>query len=198
MALKIAFLIYDGVAELDFIGPKDVLFASKFLAQSDDLLYTVAQSKEPVTCFGGLRVLPDHDFDSAPLPDIVVVPGTADTSPQVTNGALLEWVNKAAKHSTWTTGVCTGTAILIAAGPAKGCQVTTHWSAIEALRNQGEATVLEDRRYVVDGKLVTTAGVSAGIDMALWLAGQLHGPEHAREVQHLLEYYPDPPYQLGA
>lgn len=196
MSYKIAFLIYDGVAELDFIGPKDVFFASNYLVQRGDTLYTVAPTKDPVTCLGGLKVIPDHDFLSAPMPDILVVPGTADPSPQVENPALLEWVRKASNHCTWTTGVCTGTAILIAAGPAKGRKVTTHWSAIDQLRALNQAEVLAETRVVPDGELVTCAGVSAGIDMALWVTGQLHSPEHAREVQRLLEYYPEPPYQL--
>lgn len=196
MAYKIAFLIYDGVAELDFVGPKDVFFASNYLSQQDDTLYTVAASTEPVTCFGGLRVIPDHDFNSAPLPDILVVPGTADPSPQVSDFQLLDWIVRADKQSTWTTGVCTGTVILIAAGPAKGRKVTSHWSVIETLRSQNQAFIIGNERYVADGKLVTSAGVSAGIDMALWLTGQLRGPEHAREVQRLLEYYPAPPFQL--
>lgn len=196
MSYKIAFLIYDGVAELDFVGPKDVFFASKYLGQHGDTLYTVAPTMDPVTCLGGLKVIPDHDFLSAPMPDILVVPGTADPSPQVENLALLHWVEKASGHCIWTTGVCTGTAILIAAGPAKGRRVTTHWSAIEALRALNEAEVFAGTRVVADGELVTCAGVSAGIDMALWVTGQLRGPEHAREVQKLLEYYPEPPYQL--
>jgi len=196
MTFKIAFLIYDGVAELDFVGPKDVFFASKYLARQDDMLYTVAASKEPVTCLGGLRVIPDHDFISAPLPDILVVPGAVDPSPQAADRQLLDWIVKADRQSTWTTGVCSGALILIAAGPAKGHKVTSHWSVLDALRAQDQAMVVENARYIVDGKLVTSAGVSAGIDMALWLTGQLRGPEHAREVQRLLEYYPDPPYQL--
>jgi transcriptional regulator GlxA family with amidase domain len=195
MLYKIAFLIYDGVSELDFIGPKDVFFASKYLDNKEDMLYTVAGAKEPVTCLGGLRVIPDHDFNDAPLPDIVVTPGSADPSPQLSDSQLLNWIIKADQHSSWTTGVCTGTAILIAAGPAKQHKVTSHWSQIETLRTQGQATIVDNERYVVDGKLVTCAGVSAGIDMALWLVGRLRGAEHAREVQRLLEYYPEPPYQ---
>jgi transcriptional regulator GlxA family with amidase domain len=198
MAFKIAFLIYDGVAELDFVGPKDIFFASNWLRKQDDKLYIVARSTEPVTCLGGLRVLPDYDFTNAPLPDILVVPGTADPTPQVENRELLAWVAKASRHSTWTTSVCTGAAILIAAGPAKGRRVTTHWSAIEALRAQNHATILDNVRYVADDHLVTSAGVSAGIDLALWLVGQIHNPEHAREVQRILEYYPAPPYALAS
>jgi len=194
MAFKIAFLLYNGVAELDFVGPKDVFFASNWLAKRNDELYLVAPSKDPVTCLGGLRVLPDHDFTSAPLPDLLVVPGTAEPTPQIDNAELLAWVGKASRHCTWTTSVCTGAAILLAAGPAKGHKITSHAMAIEPLRARKEATVLDHVRYVADGKLVTSAGVSAGIDMALWLVGQMHGADHARAVQQVIEYYPEPPY----
>jgi transcriptional regulator GlxA family with amidase domain len=196
MTYKIAFLVYDGVAELDFVGPKDVFFASSWLAKRNDDLYLVAPSKDPVTCLGGLRVLPDYDFANAPLPNLLVVPGTADPTPQIDNPELLAWVDKASRNCLWTTSVCTGAAILVAAGPAKGHRITSHAMAIEPLRAQNEATVLDHVRYVIDGQLVTSAGVSAGIDMALWLVGRLHGADHARAVQQVLEYYPEPPYAL--
>ena len=196
MSLKIAFLIYNGVAELDFIGPKGVFFASNWLRKEQDHLYLVASSLEPITTLEGMKVPPDYDFASAPLPDILVVPGSADPAPQLDQPDLLKWVEKASRHCTWTTSVCTGAAILLAAGPAKGRRITSHWMMRDALRLQNEATVIDNVRYVVDGHLVTSAGVSAGIDMALWLVGELRGPEHAREVQHALEYYPAPPYQL--
>ena len=196
MAFKIAFLVYNGVAELDFVGPKDVFFASSWMAKRNDELYLVASSKDPVTCLGGLRVLPDYDFASAPLPDLLVVPGTAEPTPQIDNPELLAWVDTASSNCLWTTSVCTGAAILLAAGPAKGHRITSHSMAIESLRAQNEATVLDHVRYVVDGQIVTSAGVSAGIDMALWLVGHLHGADHARAVQQVLEYYPEPPYGL--
>ncbi|MDH4327993.1 MAG: DJ-1/PfpI family protein [Nitrospira sp.] len=196
MAFKIAFLVYNGVAELDFVGPKDVFFASSWMAKRNDELYLVAPSKDPVTCLGGLRVLPDYDFASAPLPDLLVVPGTAEPTPQIDNPELLAWVDTASSNCLWTTSVCTGAAILLAAGPAKGHRITSHSMAIESLRAQNEATVLDHVRYVVDGQIVTSAGVSAGIDMALWLVGRLHGADHARAVQQVLEYYPEPPYGL--
>ncbi len=198
MSVKIAFLIYSGVAELDFIGPKGVFFASNWLRKEQDHLYLVASSLEPITTLEGMKVLPDYDFASAPLPDILVVPGSADPAPQLDQPDLLKWVENASRHCTWTTSVCTGAAILLAAGPAKGRRITSHWMMRDALRLQNEATVLDNVRYVVDDHLVTSAGVSAGIDMALWLVGELRGPEHAREVQHALEYYPEPPYQLEA
>ena len=198
MSLKIGFLIYNGVAELDFVGPKGVFFASNWLRKEQDHLYLVASSLEPITTLEGMKVPPDYDFASAPLPDILVVPGSADPAPQLDQPDLLKWVENASRHCTWTTSVCTGAAILLAAGPAKGRRITSHWMMRDALRLQNEATVIDNVRYVVDGHLVTSAGVSAGIDMALWLVGELRGPEHAREVQHALEYYPEPPYQLEA
>jgi len=135
--------------------------------------------------------------DCGPV-DILVVPGTADPAPQIENRPLLDWVAATAANCRWVTGVCTGTAILIAAGPAKGKSVTTHPAAIETLRLKNEATVVGGVRYLQDGRLVTSGGVSAGIDMALWLLGQLHNPEHARAVQGVLDYYPEPPYPLAA
>ena len=196
MAFKIAFLVYNGVAELDFVGPKDVFFASSWLAKRQDDLYLVAPSKAPVTCLGGLRVLPDYDFATAPLPDLLVVPGTAEPTPQIDNVELLAWVASASGHCQWTTSVCTGAAILLASGVAKGRRITSNAMAIELLRARYEATVLDHVRYVVDGNIVTSAGVSAGIDMALWLVGRIHGADHARAVQQVLEYYPEPPYAL--
>ena len=198
MSLKIAFLIYNGVAELDFVGPKGVFFASNWLRKEQDHLYLVASSLESITTLEGMKVPPDYDFASAPLPDILVVPGSADPTPQLDQPDLLKWVENASRHCTWTTSVCTGAAILLAAGPAKGRRITSHWMMRDILRARHEATVIDNVRYVVDGNLVTSAGVSAGIDMALWLVGELRGPEHAREVQHALEYYPEPPYQLEA
>ena len=141
-------------------------------------------------------MLPDYDFANAPLPDLLVVPGTADPTPQIDNSDLLTWVATASGHCTWTTSVCTGAAILLAAGPVKGRKITSHSMAIEPLRARKDATALGHVRYVVDGQLVTSAGVSAGIDMALWLVGRMYGADHARAVQQVLEYYPDPPYAL--
>lgn len=194
MALKTAFLIFDGVAELDFVAPKDVFFASRYLGHPDDETYTVSATEDVVTCLGGLKVVPDYTFATMPRPDILVIPGTADPTPQVQNGPLLEWVKNTSAGCLWTAGVCTGTAILLASGVARGKRVTTHWAALEQVRQMGGATVLDGVRYVADGSLVTSAGVTAGIDMALWLVGQLYGVPHAREVQHILDYYPAPPY----
>ena len=107
---------------------------------------------------------------------------------------LIDWICKASARCTWVTSVCTGALLLHEAGIARGKRVTTHWGFIPTLRERGDITVLDNARYVRDGNLVTAAGVSAGIDMALWLVGQIHGREHARTVQRLMEYDPAPPY----
>ena len=194
MPKTIALLIYPDVAELDFIGPKDVFYASKWLRQSSEQIITVAEDLNPVTCFGGTRVLPDADFETCGPVDILVVPGTADPMAQADNRPLLDWIAKVSTDCSWVTSVCTGSALLLSAGVGMGKKVTSHPQAIDALRNLNAATVLDNVRYVHDGNLVTSAGVSAGIDMSFWLLGQLHGVEHARAVQGVLDYYPEPPY----
>jgi transcriptional regulator GlxA family with amidase domain len=157
----------------------------------------LADQAGPFRAALGLGMVADaswRDFHDGP--DTLLVAGGPDVTPLVGNSKLLAWLRTMANRTRRIGSICTGTAILIAAGPAKGRRVTTHWSAIEDLRAQNQAIVLEGARYVPDGQLVTSAGVSAGIDMALWVVGQLRGPEHAREVQRLLEYYPEPPYPI--
>jgi transcriptional regulator GlxA family with amidase domain len=141
-----------------------------------------------------MRVLPDHSFADAPALDVILVPGGQGTRTEVDNPALIEWLRAAGEHCQWVTSVCTGALLLREAGFARGKRVTTHWGYIESLRERGDITVLENMRYVRDGNVVTAAGVSAGIDMALWLVGQIHGSTHARAVQRAMEYDPAPPY----
>jgi transcriptional regulator GlxA family with amidase domain len=125
----------------------------------------------------------------------VLIPGGQGTRREVENKPMLDWIARVAKDCQWVTSVCTGAMLLTAAGPAKEKRVTTHWAFVETLRGRKEAAeVLDGVRYVRDGNVVTAAGVSAGIDMALWLTGQLHSPEFARSVQRAMEYDPAPPY----
>jgi transcriptional regulator GlxA family with amidase domain len=113
----------------------------------------------------------------------------------VLNQPLLAWIARVASDAKWVTSVCTGALLLTAAGPARGKRITTHWAFVETLRSRNEAAeVHSNYRYVRDGNLLTAAGVSAGIDMALWLVGELHGPDFARLVQRGMEYDPAPPY----
>jgi transcriptional regulator GlxA family with amidase domain len=155
-----------------------------------------------------MRVLPDVTFENCPKLDVVLIPGGQGTRREVENKPMLDftrrevenkpmldWIARVAKDCQWVTSVCTGAMLLTAAGPAKGKRVTTHWAFVETLRGRKEASeVLDNMRYVRDGNVVTAAGVSAGIDMALWLTGQMHSPEFARNVQRAMEYDPAPPY----
>ncbi|MEM7018694.1 MAG: DJ-1/PfpI family protein [Pseudomonadota bacterium] len=188
-------LIFNDVEELDFVGPWEV-FTSAIMNNPVHRVVTVAETAEPIKCAKGLRVLSDHTLEDAPPLDLLLIPGGMGTRREVKNQRLLDWIAQAAENCTWVTSVCTGALLLAAAGPARDKRVTTHWGFIDQLRKRGEAAeVLENVRYVHDGNIVTAAGVSAGIDMALWLVGQIYGVEHARQVQHYIEYDPVPPYQ---
>jgi transcriptional regulator GlxA family with amidase domain len=192
MSYTIGLLIFDVAEELDFVGPWEVLTS---MAQSTgDRVLLIAEHDRPITCAKGMRVLPDCTFAGAPPLDVVLVPGGMGTRTEVNNPALIGWLREAGANCAWVTSVCTGALLLHEAGFARGKRVTTHWGFIEGLRKRGDVTVLEHIRYVRDGNVVTAAGVSAGIDMALWLVGQLHSPEVARKVQRYIEYDPAPPY----
>ena len=186
-------LIFDDAEELDFAGPWEVFGMAAELRGKGSVV-AIGEQKRPVRASKGLRVVPDFGFDDAPPIDVVVVPGGQGTRREVNNGALVEWLRQTAKSCTWVTSVCTGTLLLHEAGIARGKRVTTHWSFVETLRARGDVTVVADERWVVDGSLVTAAGVSAGIDMALWLVGQIDGVDFARNVQRAIEYHPAPPY----
>src|SRR5262249_40064659 len=140
-------------------------------------------------------VLPDTTMARCTALDVLLIPGGQGTRREVQNKALLAWIASVARDAKWITSVCTGAMLLTAAGPAKDRKVTTHWAFVETLRARNEAAaVLTNMRYVRDGNVVTAAGVSAGIDMALWLTGEWHGPDFARMVQRGMEYDPEPPY----
>jgi transcriptional regulator GlxA family with amidase domain len=142
-----------------------------------------------------MRVLPDTTTAQCKAVDVLLVPGGQGTRREVDNAALLGWIASVSRDARWITSVCTGAMLLTAAGPAKGKRVTTHWAFVETLRARNEAAeVVSNSRYVRDGNVVTAAGVSAGIDMALWLTGEWHGADFARTVQRAMEYDPAPPY----
>jgi transcriptional regulator GlxA family with amidase domain len=191
MGITTGVLLFDGAEELDFVGPWEVFTMAR---TEGDSVVTIAQSLDPVRCAKGLRVLPDHTLEDAPAIDVLVIPGGHGTRVEVGNQTLLDWIAQVAPGCTWVTSVCTGAFMLHAAGPARGKEVTTHWASIERLRAEGEVTVHESTRYVRDGNLVTSAGVSAGIDMALWVVGQIYGVDHARVTQYSMEYDPAPPF----
>lgn len=194
MALTTGILIFDDAEELDFVGPWEVFTMARMGGHEEDRVVTIAERSHPVRCAKGMRVLPDHTFADAPPLDVVLVPGGQGTRKEVDNPVLVDWLAKTGATCTWVTSVCTGSYLLHRAGLAKGRRVTTHWAFCATLREQGDVEVLEGVRYVRDGHVVTAAGVSAGIDMALWLVGQLQGVPHARQTQRLMEYDPAPPY----
>ena len=201
MSLRIAILIFDDAEELDFVGPWEVFTMANEMAKragkpAPHDVFLVAERDAPVRCAKGMRVLPDATIaDHRPV-DVLLVPGGQGTRREVSNQTLLGWIAATAGRAQWVTSVCTGALLLTAAGPARGRRVTTHWAFVETLRARGEAAeVLANYRYVRDGNVVTAAGVSAGIDMALWLVGEWHGAGFARTVQRGMEYDPAPPYQ---
>jgi transcriptional regulator GlxA family with amidase domain len=194
MARTIGILLFDDVEELDFAGPWEVFASTTLHLFPDDRVVTIAPELRPVRCAKGLRVVPDFDFASAPPLDVLLVPGGQGTRREVSNPVVIDWIRAAGARCEWVTSVCTGALLLHEAGFAKGRRVTTHWAFVETLRQRGDVTVLAGPRWVRDGNLVTAAGVSAGIDMALWLVGQIYGVDVARKVQKGIEYDPAPPY----
>jgi len=194
MNTSIGILLFEDAEELDWAGPWEV-FSMAVMDLPEASVFTIAERAEPVRCAKGLRVLPDHSFQDAPEFDVVLVPGGQGTRRQVDNPVLLEWLRKSAERCRWVTSVCTGSLLLHGAGLTKGRRITTHWGYVGELRERaGEAEVLEKVRYVRDGNLVTAAGVSAGIDMSLWLVGQIWDVARARRTQRMMEYDPAPPY----
>ncbi|AQZ65246.1 ThiJ/PfpI family protein [[Actinomadura] parvosata subsp. kistnae] len=189
-------LIFEDAEELDFGGPWEVFTMSAALRGGADTAVLIAEHHPgPVRCAKGLRVLPDHGLDDHPPLDVLLVPGGRGARKvQAHNPVVTGWVAAVAERASWVASVCTGAFVLHAAGPARGRRVATHWQHEEELEALGEVTVVRDARYVVDGKLLTSQGVSAGIDAALWLVGRLHGREHARAVRRQLQYEPAPPY----
>jgi transcriptional regulator GlxA family with amidase domain len=187
-------LIFDGAEELDFTGPWEVFAASRELRGGAGAVVLIAERSAAVRCANGMRVLPGHTLDDHPPLDVLLVPGGGGTRREVSNPVITDWIRKTSAAAAWTTSVCTGALLLHAAGPARGRNVATHHAFEDTLQARGDVTVIRDARYVVDGNLVTSQGVSAGIDMALWLVGRLHGRDHARAVRREIQYEPAPPY----
>ncbi|MCZ7432117.1 DJ-1/PfpI family protein [Streptomyces sp. WMMC1477] len=188
-------LVFDDAEELDFTGPWEVFHTSAVLRGQGDDAVLVAEGSGPVRCKRGMRILPDHSLDDHPPLDVLLVPGGEGARlTQPHNPVVTEWIAKTAEQADWVHGVCTGAFLLHAAGPARGHRVATHWAHEDELEALGDVTVVRDARYVVDGNVLTSQGVSAGIDSALWLVGHLHGREHARAVRRAIQYDPAPPY----
>ena len=190
---EIAFLLYPRLTVLDAIGPYEVL---QRLPGAE--VRMVGKVKGPIRSdTGGLGLAVDYALAEVPSPDILVVPGGSEGTFAVTQDAeMLAWVRRVHETSQWTTSVCTGALILAAAGVLDGVEATTHWFARGFLKDLGAVPVVE--RVVQRGKIVTAAGVSAGIDMALHLAAQVAGEEVAQAIQLMIEYDPQPPFAAGS
>ncbi|MDI3420689.1 DJ-1/PfpI family protein [Streptomyces luteolus] len=190
--MQIAVVLFDRLTALDAVGPYEVLSRVP-----DAETVFVAEHTGPYrTDTGSLALTADRTFADVPRPDVVVVPGGPGQTPQMDNPVLLDWLRAADAHTTWTTSVCTGSLLLARAGLLDGRRATSHWLALKALDDLGAEPTGE--RVVFDGKYVTAAGVSSGIDMGLALAGEIAGDESARRVQLLIEYDPQPPYDAGS
>lgn len=192
--LLVGILVFDAVEELDFVGPWEVVgMAGKMRLPISARL--VAKTPDPVRSACGLRVLPDHGFADAPAFDLLVVPGGQGTRPGVNDPELVDYIARAGRAATWIASVCTGSALLGRAGLIDGRRITSHWAAMDFVaENAPKAVLVRDERVVFDGNVVTSAGVSAGIDMMLTLIGRIFGEDAARGVQKNMEYYPEPPF----
>jgi transcriptional regulator GlxA family with amidase domain len=190
---QIAIVLYPGVTALDALGPYEVL---KFLPDVE--VRFVAHEPGPVATDHGILIVgATHSFDETPAPFLVLVPGSeANTTTAMADGSLIAWLKQAHEMSTWTTSVCSGALILAAAGLLDGKQATTHWWAQSSLKRFG-AIAMPNNRIVRSDKIWTAAGVSAGLDLAFALFGEIAGEEKAAVAQLMIEYDPHPPFDSG-
>jgi transcriptional regulator GlxA family with amidase domain len=190
--VQVAILVFEKLTALDAIGPYEVLrsvpgWEVKF----------VGPAKGPIrTDSGALGLSADFALDEVDEADIVLVPGGEGNRPLLRDETVLSWLRAIDAGTKWTTSVCTGSLVLGAAGLLEGKRATSHWAFLEQLRGYGAEPV--GGRYVEDGKVITAAGVSAGIDMALHLVGREVGPEVAQAIQLGIEYDPQPPFDAGS
>jgi transcriptional regulator GlxA family with amidase domain len=190
--MQIAYLLYDRFTALDIVGPHDVLNS----VPGNESIFVAKESGPVRNESDTLSLVADASLDEVTSPDIVVVPGGFGTRALLEHEPVLSWLRRAHETSTWTTSVCTGSLLLAAAGLLDGAPATTHWLARDLLGQLGAVPVSE--RVVEHGKIVTAAGVSSGIDMALGLVQRINGDEVAQAVQLGIEYDPEPPLDAGS
>jgi len=197
----IGIFIFNDVEELDFVGPYEVFTminaVLEALGKPAAVKVTlISEDGQDITGKKGMRVGAHAAMTDIENLDVILVPGGEGSREQIKNPALINWLAKIAPSCEWVTSVCTGSFILAKAGLTKGKKISTYWNAFDEFKALGlEGELLPHVRYVRDGNLVTSAGVSAGIDMALWLTGQMFTPTFARQVQRGMQYDPAPPYQ---
>lgn len=191
--MQIAIFLYDKFTALDAVGPYEVLSNLP-----DSTVLFTACTAGPVTADTGmLTVVAEASIEQVPHPDIVLVPGSGSaTATQMTAGPVRDWLRSVDQYTSWTTSVCSGSLILASAGMLAGRRATSHWLTVDQLADYGAEPVRQ--RVVIDGKYVTAAGVSAGIDMALTLTGRIAGRDAAEATALMMEYDPQPPYSAGS
>jgi transcriptional regulator GlxA family with amidase domain len=189
--MEIAIPLYDRFTALDAVGPYEVLWRLPGAR-----VRWVGAEARPYATDRGLQLIAEATLDDVPAPDILVVPGGTGTRDALGDERLVEWIRAADATSTWTTSVCTGALLLGAAGILDGLRATTHWAYTEHLADYGAEATSE--RVVRQGKVITSAGVSSGIDMALTLAAEIAGPDVAQAIQLRIEYDPMPPFDTGS
>ncbi|MGW3008867.1 DJ-1/PfpI family protein [Streptomyces sp. NPDC001219] len=190
--MQLAILLYDSFTTLDAIGPYDTLSR----LPGAETVFVGERTGPYRNDLGSLGLVADATLAEVTAPDILVVPGGPGQLAHMADGPLHEWLRAVDAHTTWTTSVCTGSLLLGAAGLLKGRRATSHWLALDQLPGLGAEPTGE--RVVFDGKYVTAAGVSAGIDMGLTLAGRIAGDTVAQTIQLGIEYDPRPPYDAGS
>jgi putative intracellular protease/amidase len=189
--LKIAILLFDNYTALDVVGPYEVL--SKI---PNSKIYMVALKPGLYKDIKGLQMMAEYSLSDLPNPDILLIPGGFGIDSILTNPEIINWVQNAHKTTQWTVSVCSGALLLGAAGLLKDCNATTHWNRKEQLAKYG--VIIQNERYVKDGKIITSAGVSAGIDMSLYLLSLITNENFAKAIQLGMEYDPQPPFDSGS
>jgi putative intracellular protease/amidase len=190
--MRIAILIFDRLTALDAVGPYEVLSR----IPDAEVTFVAPEPGPKRTDTGRLALVADSPIEDLPRPEVVLVPGGEGNRPLLRDERVLAWVRDAHEASTWTTSVCTGSLVLGAAGILDGRRATSHWAFRDRLANFGATPVAE--RVVEDGKVITAAGVSAGIDLGLELAARIAGEDLAKTIQLGIEYDPDPPFDAGS
>jgi transcriptional regulator GlxA family with amidase domain len=189
--MEIAIPLYDRFTALDAVGPYEVLWRLPGAR-----VRWIGAEARPYATDRGLQLIAEATFDEVPAPDVIVVPGGTGTRDALGDERLVDWIRAADATSTWTTSVCTGALLLGAAGILDGLRATTHWAYMEDLAAYGAEPT--SQRVVAQGKVVTSAGVSSGIDMALALAADIAGADVAQAIQLRIEYDPMPPFDTGS
>jgi transcriptional regulator GlxA family with amidase domain len=190
----IGIVLFPDFEDLDAIGPREALTMMAKGSGGEWQVVLISEDGGPVQSFLGTRYLVDYGYDNCPQLDVILVPGGLGTRKEMQNEKHLEFVRKQGAGCEYVTSVCTGALILHRAGFLEGKSATTHWGSIPELQNLGgDTNVVTDQRWVHDGNVITAAGVSAGIDMSLYLISLLKDPATAKRVQQMMEYFPKPP-----